>query len=555
MQYYNNPVSETTKPDPFILQANGIYYCYSTHTDGIMVSISDDLIHFEDKGFAYTNEKEKDFWAPSTIYLNGTFYMYFSSVSKSDEDTLEEKLKVVSSINPLGPFKFEKQLFDYFSIDAQPYFYRGDLYLFYSTNILGCDTEMPGTSILVDKMKNPFEVESKPKIVVKPSIDEEIFQKNRFNDSRDWYTIEGASIIERNNKLYILYSANSYLNENYFINYSVGDLKEDLRDIEFKKYKDDYTYHALMKKNDEVGGTGHNSVCKGPDLIEDYIVYHGRNNDIVFDMTKEQRTMRVDKLSFSGDTLLCDGPSLNNIKMPNQPLIKKTNITLVNDSMKFNINGNYIFDLWIKGISSHQGIRYGYKIGDSIEIDLIQGSSAILVYKINDNIKIKIDEIRLPSDFKFDVPHCFKVKRIFDSITLELEDNRIFTYNLPLSDNLEIYSLYSMAEIVSFSLNNYNILENENLLYLSRYYDLNRCVEIKDNRINIIRKTLLYPKSIGIYSLTVSFLSKDSYILINNKKIDVLDFQDIKFIYDKNEKIELLLYKVKISKCIYKKLQ
>lgn len=555
MKYFNNPISNTTKPDPFILQVNGKYYCYSTHRDGVKVSVSDDLINFEDKGFAYICEEEKDFWAPATLYYNGVYYLYFSSGPKYNNDTLEECLKVATSDNPLGPFNFEKLFFNYFSIDAQPYFYNGELYLFYSTNVLGCDDYRPGTCILVDKMKNPLELEGNPKVVVSPSINEEVFQKNRFNDNRDWHTIEGASIIERNGKLYILYSANCYLNENYFINYSVGDLKEDLRDIEFEKYPDNYTYHALMKKNNLVSGTGHNSVCKGPDLIEDFIVYHGRNNDIQFDEEKEQRTMRVDRLFFDGDKLLCDGPSLNKIENPNSPIINKKNLILNNQSIKMDIQENYIFDLWIKGISSHSGIRYGFIIGDCLAFEFLQGFSRIEVYHVNNFLRSKIQEIELNDDFNHQVSHCFKVKKMFNSVELELEDNRDFKFNLALSNNLEIYSLYSSVEVISFSLSKYNCLERDDLIYLSNYFTFNKKIELINNCINTGNELVMIPKNNGVCNITVKPLSKTSFIKIGDTKIQINETKEVSFEVDDISNFELVLTNIGIMKFTYKKLQ
>jgi len=555
MKYFNNPISETTKPDPFILQVNGKYYCYSTHRDGVKVSVSDDLINFEDKGFALTCEEEIDFWAPSALYYNGVYYLYYSSVSKNKNDTLEESLKVATSDNPLGPFNFEKRFFNFFSIDSQPYFYNGELYLFYSTNVMGSDDNMPGTCILVDKMKNPLEFEGKPKIVVKPSISEEIFNKNRFGDNRDWYTIEGASIIERNGKLYILYSANCYLNENYFINYSVGDLKEDLRDIEFEKYPDNYTYHSLMKKNDLVSGTGHNSVCKGPDLIEDFIVYHGRNNDIEFEKDKEQRTMRVDRLFFDGDELLCNGPSLKNIKSPNPSKINKKNLILNNQSIKMDVNENYIFDLWIKGIASHSGIRYGFIIGDYLEFELLEGFDKIYVYKVNNLVRRKIQEIDLNHDYNHQVSHCFKIKKMFNSVVLELEDNRKFKFDLALSQNLEVYSLYSSVEIISFSLNEYNCFEKDDLINLGNYFTLNKKLELHDNCINAVKDLKMSPKFNGVYTITVKPLSKASFIKVGDSKIQISETKDISFEINDISKFEIVLTNVRIKKFIYKKLQ
>lgn len=552
MSFFKNPVSETTKPDPFILQVEGNYYCYSTHEDGVNVSVSNDLIHFEDKGFAYTKKNERDFWAPSAIYLNGIYYLYYSSVLR-DHDNLDETLKVASSTSPFGPFKFERELFSYFSIDSHPYFYRGELYLFYSTNLMGTTDEMPGTSILLDKMKTPFEVEGLPKVVVFPSIDEEIYEVNRFNDGRDWYTIEGASVLERNGKLYIIYSANAYTNENYFMNYSVGDLKDDLRDIEFTKYPNDYTFNALVQKNRYVSGTGHNTVCKGPDLIEDFIIYHGRNNDIPLDFDIEQRTMRVDRLFFEGNQLTCDGPKLNNIDIPRLPLIHETNIKLFNNKKLIETGGNYLFDLWIKGEHSHSGIRYGFTIGKMYQFELIQGLDKIQVYKLNGRIRIKIQDIELYSGYNHEVSHLFRVTKIYNTVSLILENGKIFRFDSLDSDDIEIFSLYSTIEIIDFKLNNYNCLEGDDLIYMSNVFQVSRDLQIQDKKIDIKRETILIPKKRGKNMLTVEPLSEKATFSINGDSLKVVGNREIYFDYNETSDFRIICNNIRIIKFRYAK--
>jgi len=45
-----------------------------------------------------------------------------------------------------------------------------------------------------------------------------------------------------------------------------------------------------------VEGTGHNSVVKAPNNVDDWVVYHGRNVNKIFDESMEQRQMRMDPL-------------------------------------------------------------------------------------------------------------------------------------------------------------------------------------------------------------------------------------------------------------------
>ena len=553
MKYFNNPISETTKPDPFILEVNGFYYCYSTHVDGVKVSVSKNLINFEDKGFAYACEKEKVYWAPSVVYINGIYYLYYSSVSNEDSNTLDETLKVGISNSPLGPFEYKKQFFDYFSIDSHPYFYKGELYMFYSTNIMGCDNDMPGTSILLDKMKNPLEFAGNPTVVVAPSLDDEIYENDRFNDTRAWYTIEGAAIMERNDKLYILYSANSYLRENYFINYSVGDLKDDLRDIIFEKYPNDFEYHALMKKNSEVGGTGHNSVCKGPDLIEDFIVYHGRNNDIPLNIDIEQRTMRLDRLNFDGDRLLCDGPLLNNIKVPESPKILLSDVTLNNEKRIIKIEGNYIFELWLRGTSAHSGIRYGFNVGKSLEFELLQGKNVIQVFKVNGSIKIKIKEIELNEKYDHTVSQFFKIIKIFDSASLLLEDGRVFKFDLPLFDNIEIISHFSSVKIEHFALNTYDQLEGENLIYLSNFLEFDRELIVINKKVDIKSETLITLLKYGKNLITIEPLSNLATVKVNGEIRKVNSKEDLVLDYKNGLDLDLVVNQIRIAKYKYTK--
>jgi GH43 family beta-xylosidase len=536
MKYFNNPVSNATKPDPYILEMDGLYYCYSTHVDGVKVSLSHDLISWEDHGFAYSDESEKSYWAPSVIYINGIFYLYYSSVPAKDNDTLDETLKCATSTDVFGPFIFKKQFFDYFSIDSHPYLYNGDLYMFYSTNILGCDDRRPGTSILLDKMIDPFTMEGNAKIIVRPSMDKEIYAINRFNDNRHWHTIEGAAIITRNGKLYVLYSANAYVNVDYFVNYSVGTLKDDLRDIEFKKYPNDEEYHALLSKNGEVSGTGHNTVCKGPNLIEDFIVYHGRNNEEPLLLDKEQRTMRIDRLFFEGDKLLCDGPHRNNIEVPKTCDFINGNIILTNEKLKCDVKGNYIARVWWKAIKDHTSIRYGINIGKALQLEFNEGLSSLNVYKVCNNIKLNIKKIELGIDYNHRVSHSIMIKRIFDAVFVILDDGKTFKFNERLGDGIEIYSTFSSINLIDFRVSNLDELENDNLIYISKFISCSTPLLVSGDGVIEIRDSCSFEfLKLGLNELDIYPLSNDSYVIEGGNKKSIKNNESLQFKSNKGE--------------------
>lgn len=71
-----------TNPDPFVLRWCGLYYCYATDEAGVKISVSEDLVHWQDKGYAIQQQGHRNFWAPAVLYDNGIFYLYYSHEPK-----------------------------------------------------------------------------------------------------------------------------------------------------------------------------------------------------------------------------------------------------------------------------------------------------------------------------------------------------------------------------------------------------------------------------------------------------------------------------------------
>jgi GH43 family beta-xylosidase len=308
-----------TNPDPFVLRWCGTYYCYATDARGVKVSVSADLAHWEDRQYALTQPGRHDFWAPAVLYYGGVFYLYYSSNPDGCEDENGEKMQLATAESPLGPFTWRKELFPWFSIDAHPVFWRGALYLFYSVNNwIGCDDEKPGTCILLDRLLAPDRPEGRPVPVILPSLPQEIFQKNRFGDGRDWYTLEGACFVPGVKYSFLLYSANCYTDEHYFVGYAAAENRDDLREMRWQKYPSASAWAPLLRQNDRVEGTGHNTVVTGPDLQEQWIVYHGRDRARPRAEDAEQREMYLSRLAVCGRRLTAEGIGQAQ-RLPHQP--------------------------------------------------------------------------------------------------------------------------------------------------------------------------------------------------------------------------------------------
>lgn len=334
MSKYTNPVpimasaaaqacselNPMVNPDPFVLKFNGEYYAYATSGGGVSVLHSTDLVSWTHLGYAYQQQGQFDYWAPAVFYDNGLFYLYVSSRPCGEEDVHVEYLQAAVSEQPEGPFQFRRQLFNTFSIDAHVVRdVDGGLLLLYSTNeTLGIDRERPGTVILADRLLDPFTPEGKPRLIVKPTLDEEIYERNRFGDGRDWHTIEGAFYLQRRGVHYVMYSGNAFTKPHYYIGYSTAQHEEgvSIAELKWTKHPDEQTYQPLLRQDDVVEGVGHNSVVKAPNNVDDWVVYHGREKS---EAEGERRQMRLDPLFWLGEQMWVPGPSSEERTAPALP--------------------------------------------------------------------------------------------------------------------------------------------------------------------------------------------------------------------------------------------
>lgn len=301
MRMMINNNEQKCQPDPYVLEDGGKFYVFTTGVDGVKCYKSSKLQgEYEYIGIVFNREGFKEYWAPAVIKYQGKYYMYVSYMPSYEEDVHTQKLIVAVASQIDGKYEYLNDLCQPFSIDAHPVINETGLYMFYSINEY--EGDKVGTRIVLDKMISPTKLLGNPKVVVSPSLEEEIYMKNRFKEGQDWYTIEGACYFNEGDYHYLLYSANCWQNKFYFVGYSMcksGEL--DLTKLEFNKYPNDTTYQPLLSKNEFESGTGHNTVIKYND--EWYIVYHGRD---VEEENEEfdNRSMRIAKLVVDGEKLL-----------------------------------------------------------------------------------------------------------------------------------------------------------------------------------------------------------------------------------------------------------
>lgn len=491
-----NPVSFSdgerhTNPDPYILRWCGNYYCYATDEFGVKVSVSENMTNWKYEGYAIKEDAYRNYWAPSVIYINGTFYMYYSNVPADSSDCHEECLKLAVSDRPEGPFIWKKTFFEKFSIDSHPVMWDGKLHLFYSVNDwIGTDEKIAGTCILVDEMTTPEQFAKNPREVVLPSLKQEIYEENRFGDGRDWYTIEGAAPIVRGRRFWLLYSANAYVNEDYFVGTTVAACQDSLMDMDWRKYPSDDIWYPLLKKNEMVEGTGHNTVEKAPNMLDDWIIYHGRKADEILDPEKEQREMYIEPLYFSGDKVVCFGPYAQMQEGPGNPEIQMKNIYVTDRQMICPGSPFYIAEFWISAENSHAGMRYGiladYKNDDNyLEIQICSGKNQVKVLQNVDGIQSCILTAKLESCFEHTVPHLIRIEKKFYRYEIQIDyaSKISFEVHSGVTDEGEhtvgIVSHFSKVKMHSLALTRGVVLEAEGLQDLGKLYRVSQATADK----------------------------------------------------------------------------
>ena len=268
----------TSQADPYILKSGGRYYIYVTGDDGVYAYDSDNLFSgWQYRGRVLTVPGRRAFWAPCVIELAGRFYMYNSieiPEAEADQGGHTGLLHVSAAERPLGPFTDPRPLLKPFSIDPHVVQTAAGLFLFYSTNQY--EGERAGTYIVVDRLTDPYHAEGRPVKVVEASLDEEIFQKDRFRPGQHWHTLEGAYYFQEGDWQYVMFSGNCYEKPTYYVGYARAKTREsDLRKIAFAKYPDPQTWSPVLKANEFEEGTGHHSLIK--ENGQWYAIYHARD--------------------------------------------------------------------------------------------------------------------------------------------------------------------------------------------------------------------------------------------------------------------------------------
>lgn len=293
---FTNPVSHTQAPDPFMTYDRETGYYYLLYTLGDRLELfrsrqAADITLFGESKVIYRANGPRDgiygdIWAPEMHKgSDGKWYIYTSG--RITEAPGQKRLFIVRALSddPFGEWEFVRMPTPgIFSIDPTMYTAPdGTQYICYSRV-----DPTDGQVLEICKMTSPLYCDTRKVTIAKAELDWELDPPTVGNKA----IVEGAFFLERNGRLFLIYSANGCWQNKY----ALGVLEHmggDLCDAgNWKKHPE-----PLLTYGNGVYGPGHASFFYSPDGSEVWCAYHGMlaSND---SKTPAERYMNLQKVEF-----------------------------------------------------------------------------------------------------------------------------------------------------------------------------------------------------------------------------------------------------------------
>ncbi|HEY8026964.1 MAG TPA: glycoside hydrolase family 43 protein [Burkholderiaceae bacterium] len=303
------------RADPHIYRHSDGYYYFTasvpqydrielrraTSIAGLRHAPTVDVWHKPDAG-AYSEL----LWAPELHFNEGAWYVYFAAAPSREikHKLFQHRMYALRNVNanPLeGNWEFMGQVdtgIDTFCLDATTFSHRGTLYYVWAQK----DVTIEGNSNLyIAPMKTPWQLAGRPVMLSKPEFDWE---------TRGFWVNEGPSVLKRNGKIFISYSA-SATDENYAVGLlSMNDGADPLDPRSWCKSSEP-VFQTCYEHS--IFGPGHNSFTIAENGDDALLVYHARTyTEIVGDpLWNPDRHTFVKILSWDGHGMPVFGrPSL-----------------------------------------------------------------------------------------------------------------------------------------------------------------------------------------------------------------------------------------------------
>ena len=294
---FTNPVYNDNFPDPHIILVEDIYYAYSTndYPSNIPALKSMDLVHWESIGDVlpalpkWAVLEWQYAWAPGVIQIEDTFVMYYTARDK--EADLQCIGRAISN-SPEGTFVDDSQTPFICQTDLggsiDPFPFRDDdgkLYLLWKNDGNCCGEEV---WLWVQEL-SPDGL----------TLIGEPIQLLRRDQAWERPLIENPAMVEQNDTYFLFYSANMWDTHQYSIGYAVcetvlGPCEKPL------------SGPWLDYENPVMGPGGQSFFTDEEGNL--WMAYHAWTGANVGN-TLGQRSLRLDLVTFEGDTPVTNGPT------------------------------------------------------------------------------------------------------------------------------------------------------------------------------------------------------------------------------------------------------
>jgi GH43 family beta-xylosidase len=226
--------------------------------------------------------RSRGIWAPEFHLLGGHWYLYYTATSSDDNDD-NHRMHVLESSgdDPLGPYHYKARLVnpanDHYAIDGTVFTNAADgsLYFLWAAR--------PGHVLFIARMTNAWTLQGNG--VCLPA------------DGFGCETVrEGPSTLQRNGRIFLIYSACDTGTPDYKLGMLMADEKADLLDPRsWRQFP-----RPVLERSDANGvfGPGHNGFFQSPDGREDWIVYHAKTSSAY---TYHGRSTRAQKFTWRAD--------------------------------------------------------------------------------------------------------------------------------------------------------------------------------------------------------------------------------------------------------------
>jgi GH43 family beta-xylosidase len=291
---FKNPLSKENFSDPFITydKVTGYYYfiassqcnqitIYRSKNVGDILTKGDSKVVYECGG----NSVYGPLWAPEMYKIGEKWYVYTSCREEDSSNVWATKRLLIlqsKTEDPFDGFEFgSKPDCSIFAIDPTSTIIDGKQYVCYSR--VNCK----GTQVLdIREMSDPLTFTDNVAEIAKPSLAWEFAEGYTGNNAIN----EGASFLQKGEKLFIIYSANGCWSDDYCLGVLEHTGGEICDAKNWKKHE-----KPLFVKGNGVFGVGHAAFFASPDETELWCVYHCllRSNPIREEMDRHTCVQKI----------------------------------------------------------------------------------------------------------------------------------------------------------------------------------------------------------------------------------------------------------------------